>query len=257
MRIYLDLVILLNFLVDYLLILGTNRLAGFSPGYANGAISAAVGGLYAGGCMVPGFSFLAAPFWRLVVLMLMAVIAFGCSRSALRRGAVFALLSMALGGIATSFHTHRFTDLVLCSLVMWLLCRAGFCGSVAQRTYVPVQLKWGDQRICLTAMRDTGNTLRDPLTGEQVLVAGADVGRNLLGLTEQQLREPAQTLASGVIAGMRLIPYHAVGQSGGMLLAVRIHGAKIDGKTENPLVAFAPQVLGNGEMYQMLTGGAI
>ncbi len=78
-----------------------------------------------------------------------------------------------------------------------------------------------DRQMQLIALRDTGNTLRDPLTGEQVLVAGADVGEKLLGLTAQQLRNPVETVAQSTLRGLRLIPYRGVGQPGGMLLAVR------------------------------------
>ena len=109
--------------------------------------------------------------------------------------------------------------------------------------------------MTVIALKDTGNLLRDPLTGEQVLVAGADVGMKLLDLTEEQLRAPLETMASGVISGMRLIPYHAVGQPCGMLLAVRFCDAKIGKNVAQPLVAFAPDRIGQGAMYQMLTGG--
>ena len=257
MTVYLDLVIFLNFLVDLLLILGTNRLSGFPPGYGPGALAAALGALYAAGCMIPGFSFLGNSLWRLVSLSLMALIAFGWNRSALQRGAVFVLLSMALGGIATGFGRGSFPMLVLSALLMWLLCRVSFRGSVGQKEYVPVELGWGEHKISLIALRDTGNTLRDPLTGEQVLVAGADVGMELLGLTEQQLHHPVETLASGVIPGLRLIPYRAVGQPGSMLLAVRFRNVKIGNTYGDPLVAFAPEELGRGEVYRMLTGGAV
>lgn len=257
MTVYLDLVILLNFLVDYLLILGTNRLAGFPPGYGSGGLAAALGGIYAGGCMVPGFAFLGNMFWRIVFLALVAIIAFGCNRSALQRGAVFVLLSMALGGIAVGFGRSSFSALMVSALLMWLLCRFSFRGGVGQREYIPVELNWEGREISVIALKDTGNTLRDPLTGEQVLVAGADVGEKLLGLSEHQLCHPVETLASGIISGMRLIPYRAVGQPGSMLLAVRFRNAKIGNSYEDPLVAFAPEELGRGEVYQMLTGGVV
>ena len=107
------------------------------------------------------------------------------------------------------------------------------------------------------ALKDTGNMLHDPLSGEQVLVAGADVAEKLLGLTVNQLLNPIETLALKPIPGLRLIPYHAVGQTGSMLLAVRIQNAQIGRKKANPLVAFAPEVIARGEMYQMLTGGTV
>ena len=120
-----------------------------------------------------------------------------------------------------------------------------------------MELRWGDKSMSLVALRDTGNTLRDPITGEQVLVAGADVAEKLLGLTGDQLAHPVETMASGVIPGIHLVPYHAVGQPGGLMIAVRFSEAKIGNTYASPLVAFAPEVLARGEMYQVLTGGAI
>ena len=49
MRVYLDLVILLNFLVDYLLLLGTNRISGFPLTPGRTALAAVLGGIYFGG----------------------------------------------------------------------------------------------------------------------------------------------------------------------------------------------------------------
>ena len=68
LEIYLDLVILLNFSVDFLLLMGTNRLSGFplSPGRC--AWAAVLGAVYSGACLLPGFSFLGALLWRMVSL---------------------------------------------------------------------------------------------------------------------------------------------------------------------------------------------
>lgn len=256
MRVYADVVMVLNFMVDFLLLMGTDRLAGFPAAPARAALGAVLGAMYSGMCLIPGFSFLGSWLWRVVFLALIAVIAFGANRSALHRGAVFVLLSMALGGIAMGFGTADLTALVLAAAGLWLLCR--FCaGRVGEQTYVPVTLHYGGKTMKLLALRDTGNTLRDPLTGEQVLVAGADVAEELVGLTQEQLRHPVETLAKGVLPGLRLVPYRAVGQPGGMLLALRFPDSAIGKNQGSPLVAFAPQVLGRGEAYRMLTGGAV
>lgn len=257
MELYIDLVVILNFLVDILLILGTNRLTGYPAGIKRSALAAAIGGIYGGVCLVPGFRFLGNVLWRLVSLTGMAAVAFGWNRSALQRGAVFVLLSMALGGIASGLTKRTFWMLFFSAGMLWLLCRAGFRGDTGSREYVPVELRWGEKCVRLIALRDTGNTLRDPLSGERVLVAGADVAQELLGLTGHQLRHPVETVTAGVLPGLRLIPYRAVGQPGGMLLALRLPGARIGKKPEDPLVAFAPQVLASGEAYRMLTGGSV
>ena len=253
--VYADVVMGLNFLVDFLLLMGTNQLAGFPPSPGRTALAAALGAAYSGLCLLPGFSFLAGWFWRLVFFSLMGAAAFGANRSALRRGVIFLGLSMALGGIALGFGSVDLTMLILAAAGLWLLCRLGMQG-LGEQSYIPVELPWQGRRLKLLALRDTGNTLRDPLTGEQVLVAGADVAEELLGLQSEQLRHPVETLAKGTLPGLRLIPYRAVGQPGGMLLALRFPGAVIGKEKGVPLVAFAPQALGRGEAYRMLTGGA-
>ena len=252
-----DVVAFLNFLVDFLLLIGTNRLSGFPPDYGRSAVAALVGGIYGGMCMLPGFWFLSAVFWRIVMLCLIAVIAFGWNQSTIRRGGVFILLSMALGGIAAGAGRRSITMLLLSAVIMWLLCKIGFQGSVGTKEYIPVRLNWKDKEMNIIALKDTGNTLQDPLTGEQVLVAGADVAMYLLGLTAHQLQHPVETVAMSSIPGMRLIPYRAVGQPGAMMLAVRVQNAQIGKRQFQPLVAFAPERIAKGEMYQMLTGGVV
>lgn len=257
MKVYVDVVAFLNFLVDYLLILGTNRLSGFPPDYGRSAAAAGLGGIYGGACLLPGFSFLSGIFWRVVILCLIAVVAFGLNQSALRRGGVFVLLSMALGGIAVGMGQRNVPVLLLSAFLTWLLCSISFQGHAGSREYIPVKLCWEDRELHVIALKDTGNTLSDPLTGEQVLVAGADVAKKLLDLTAQQLQHPVETLAAAGLPGLRLIPYRAVGQPGAMLLAVRFQNAMIGNRKAQPLVAFAPEVIARGEMYQMLTGGVV
>ena len=257
MTVYLDLVVLLNFIVDFLLLIGTNRLCGFpaKPGRAAGA--AALGGIYAGACMLPGFRFLGNTLWRLVSLGVMAVIAFGWNRSAIRRGVLFVFLSMALGGIALGLGGGGFGVLVASAAGVCLMCLIGFRGRAGGREYVTVKLTYDGKMRSLTALRDTGNTLKDPITGESVLVVGAEIAEDLLGLTGAELLAPIETVGNGRIPGLRLIPYRAVGQPGGMLLAVRMDEVVIGKQKCSGLVAFAPQNLGRGEEYQALAGGVL
>ena len=256
MTIYLDLVIILNFIVDFLLLAGTNRLLGFPGPLWRCALAAAVGALYSGLCLMRGFSFLGNPLWRLISFAGMSVIAFGCSFSAFRRGGVFWILSMALGGIALSFGKGQFLPLVLCAAGLWLLCRMGFGDGMPGSEYLPVTLKREGITVRTTALRDTGNTLRDPITGEQVLVISAALAQQLTGLTPDQLASPLETMAGHSIPGLRLIPYRAVGGAG-MLLALRFDSVTMGTREQSALVAFAPEEIGNGKLYQALAGGVI
>lgn len=256
MQIYLDLVVILNFVVDFLLLLGTNRLSGFPAAARRAAAAAALGALYSGVCMLPRLRFLGGLVWRTVSLAGMAVIAFGWGKSAWKRSGVFVILSMALGGVAVSVGKGNFLSLVLAAVGVWLLCRVAFGGQVGGREYVPVELTHGGKTVSIIALRDSGNTLRDPVTGEPVLVISGDVAQRLTGLTQSQLRSPMDTLMRRPVPGLRLIPYRSVGQSGSMLLAMRFEKVKIGSKEQSAIVAFAPDGLGR-QMYQALTGGVI
>lgn len=254
MVIYADLVMGLNFLVDLLLFLGTNRLAGFPSQGGRLAAASALGAVYSGACLIPGFRFLGNVLWRTVSLAGMGIIAFGWERSAWKRSGVFLLLSMALGGMAVSIRRPHIPALLLAAGGMWLLCRVSFGEGVGSRSYVPLRIRYQGKQVLLTALQDSGNTLRDPLTGEPVIIIGPEAAHRLTGLTAQQLACPLETLASRPLPGLRLIPYQAVGQSGGMLLALRFSDVHIHSRHQSALVAFAPAGLGTGT-YQALTGG--
>ena len=126
MEVYLDLVMALNFLVDFLLLLGTNRLSGFPSQGWRCAGAALLGAVYSGACLMPGFRFLGNLLWRCVSLCLMCLTAFGYDAAAVKRGGIFLLLSMAMGGIALSMGRGDFLSLVLCALICLLLSSVSF-----------------------------------------------------------------------------------------------------------------------------------
>ena len=251
MQIYLDAVVLINFLVDFFLLMGANRLAGYPAGSGRAAIAAGLGGIYSGACLFPGFQFLGSLFWRWVCLGLMGAVAFGIDRSALRRS----VLSMTLAGAALGLGTNTLFALAGGAGMVCVLCITGFCGRMEKRHYVPVVLQWGDRRVALAALYDTGNTLRDPVTGEGVLVAGAGIAEKLIGLSVKQLREPLSTITEH--PGLRLIPYRAVGRENGFLLGMRVDNARIGKRQRSVVVAFAPEGLGSTGEYEALIGGAV
>lgn len=255
MAVYLDLVMILNFLVDFLLLLGTNRLSGFpmQPWRCSGG--ALVGAVYSGACLLPGFRFLGNLLWRCVSFSLIGLMAFGCNAGALKRGGVFLLLSMAMGGIALSVGRGDMISLLFCGLICLLLCMVSFGGQVGGREYVPLKISYEGRDASLLALKDTGNTLKDPVTGEPVLIIAPEAASRLTGLTAEQLRNPLETLMLPPVPGLRLVPYHAVGNAGGFLLAKRFADVKVGEKKQSALVAFASEGLGKGEIYQALTGG--
>lgn len=155
-------------------------------------------------------------------------------------------MSMGRGGIA---------GILSAAGILLVLCVTGFRNRLGTVTYLPVELSYGSIHMHLTALQDTGNTLRDPVTGGQVLVVEAAVAEKLTGLTPAQLRTPVESM--GVIPGLRLIPFRSVGKESGFLLALRLQNVKIGNWRGSTLVAFAPDGFGKEGAYQALTGGTV
>lgn len=244
---------ILNLLVNFFLLIGVSRILSGPVNYLRTVLAAGVGGLYGAVCMVDGFFFLGGFFWRLVSMGLMTGIAFGISRSSLRRGVLFVLLHLALTGATAGLGGGIWTVLAAGATVA-LMGTAAFFERPGR--FVPVELQHGGRRLCLTALRDTGNTLVDPVTGRSVLVVGADVAGELTGLTPRQLRSPVEVMQAAEVPGLRLIPYKTIDRSSGMLLAMRVQEVKIGSWKGSALVAFAPEGLDEKGRYQALTGGA-
>ena len=90
-----------------------------------------------------------------------------------------------------------------------------------------------------------------------MLVVDAAAAYRLLGLEEAALRQPIETISRGIYPGLRLIPYSAVGQTAGMMLGLRVDQLRFNGICVEQIVAFAPQRIGRGEVYEALAGGNV
>lgn len=247
---------LFGFAIDYLLLLSTNRLCGYGSSAGRVFLAACLGGVYGAICLVPGFAFLGSTMWCVIVLFLISWIAFGWGMGILRRGLIFAMLNMALFGIAMGFQSKGVWSVLCAGAVLCLMCRIGFGSKRLGTQFVPVDITYGNKCVHLTALADTGNTLKDPVTGRSVLIIGAQPARELTGLSLEQLRNPVEAITTAMIPGLRLIPYRSIGTNG-FLLGLKIRDVAIDGKKGTTVVAFSSEKLDECEVYQALTGGAV
>ena len=281
--VYIDSLFLLNFVVNYLLLLSAARLAGEIIRRLRLALGAALGALYAAAVFFPGMAFLLHPACKLGAAVLMLLCAFGGSRRLLRLTLVFFGVSAAFGGGIFAiellggrglslkngiFYSAMDLRLILlsaaaCYVVLTLVFRRTAKHGGPSRELVPTVLTIEGRRVALTALVDTGNTLTDPVTNRPVMVAE---GEKLVRLfpegeapNQNELRDPVaamERLSSGGGRGRyRLLPYQAVGVDCGMLLALRLDGVRV-GETDygGILVALSPNRLSDGGGYSALIG---
>ena len=253
MQEYIWFVMLLSGGVDALLLIGAGVLAGSGMDKRRLIPAGLLGGLYAGAAASGPLYFLGNWYWRLIFLILVSAAGFGLNRWALRKGILYIMLRLALDGIGAGVGKGGLWTMGAGGLAMCLICAVTFRGP-GGRSLVPVELSHKGKTVRLTALRDTGNGLKDPITGRGVMVVGPTVARELTGLTAEQLRRPIQVVP--LLPGSRLIPYRTVDNPGGLMLALPIPQVRIGGWKGTCLVAFAPERLGSGE-FEALTGGCI
>lgn len=272
MTVYLDLVFVLNFAVNYLLLRGTAQLGGGLRGKRLLA-GAALGAAYAAAVWLPGCGFLRLSVCKLVCAAGMLTVSFGLRRTTLRLAAVFGELTLALCGAVygvellkhgtlrvrgdalffpVSFASVVLTAGAVCAACRLLLPKLNHAG----KSIVPLTLRIGARSLHLSALRDTGCTLCDPVSGEAVLVAEWRAARALTGLPLQaaEFASPDALALRLRAFSPRLIPYRAVGTGAGMLVALPVQ-ATLGKTTARRLVAFSPTPLSDSGAYEALIGG--
>lgn len=247
MIVYWDLVLLFNFLMDYLLLFCTVRLSGFAVRRLRLTLAALLGAAYAVVQLVFPRSF----FCLLAVLALMGAQAFFGTGRAIKLTLLFGALSCALGGAALflgqlSGSLERlarglvFAELpwgvflaaaALCYLILGIVFRCGARHTGGELAQVTVTYR--GKSASLSLLRDTGNTLTDAQTGTGIPVVSERAVRDLLSADE--------------IALLPSIPYHCVGTQEGFLPVFRCDELRCDGVSlGSRLVALSPNVLGAG-----------
>ena len=257
--VYADSVFALNALVDYLLLLGTARLAGIPLRRGRYLIAALLGGMYAVACFLPGGGFLAQTPVKAAAGIFLALVAFGGEERLFRLTVLLFVVSCAMaggvlgvgllsGGAIPAVNGIFYTDIdarvllvtaTAAYLLLSLVFRAAATHGVAGEL-LDVRLSLGGRSVELTALHDTGNSLRDPLTGGHVLVISPAAAGELLGKEAADLLgtkgDPLIQLSAlrRLLPGVkpRLIPYSAVGTPEGLMLAFRADWARIGGGYE-------------------------
>ena len=234
--VYVDSVFVLNALMDYLLVLCAARLAGIPLRRRRYLLAGLLGGAYAVAVFLPGLGFLSATPVKLAAGILLALAAYGGEAKLLRltlllfavscamAGCVLALGLVAGGGVPMVngvFYTDVDAKVLLTAaaaayLVLTVVFRAA-AGKGVRGELVRAQVCLAGRTTAFTAFCDTGNALRDPVSGAPVLVVSPGrldgaLPREVRSLLDRgALERPAELLEPMMRAApelrFRLIPY--------------------------------------------------
>lgn len=201
---------------------------------------------------------------KAVSLAVMLLIAYGREKGLWRLSLAFLAMCAVYAGAASAViwtaGRASLRALVFALGISLGVCALPFRFSGKRGGKVRLRLVCGDRSVELTALRDTGNRLREPVSGDPALIAEEGV---LLPLLEPEV-QARLTATAGLSAperltilgsGFRLLPYRTL-EGSGLLLAFRPELVYVDG-TICPGIwaALSPGPLRPGDGCAALLGG--
>lgn len=256
--IYLDEILILNLLADYVILLAAVRLSGRGVSRRRILAGAAAGACYS--LAEALFPVLGGAVGKILAGAAMTLLTFGRKRI-LRLGLLLFGTAAAFSGAVTAIASGGKVT-VAAAAAAFLLCfvvyPVVFRGLAAHRIkgeITPVTASIGERKVTFPALVDTGNGLRDPVTGAPVTVVSLKAAAPLFDReTCELLSRPDWLEHIPRIEGrFTLIPFNALG-GGGLLPAVR-PDTMVRGNTPctGELLAIARRGIDEGKGYAALT----
>ncbi len=211
---YLDTLFLLNLTVDYLLLLLTARLSGRFVRRRRLLLGAVVGAFLAVLLFFPRLSWPISLVTKAAACAATVLPAFGKrpGRETLQLMGLFLLLTALLAGLLEALsmtepslsvqngtiYAEISIPVMLISFIALFALSAQVLGkgrAAPARTWREIRAQSPAGETRFRALVDSGNLLRDPLSGRQVIVAESGAAAPLLGLEEEALRHMLDSLS--------------------------------------------------------------
>jgi stage II sporulation protein GA (sporulation sigma-E factor processing peptidase) len=294
MVVYLDLVIMENMVMNYLILQLTARFSGIKASSLRIFIGALIGALYVVPLiMLPGIDFLFTASAKIILALVMIAVTFYPRKivtffktlaiffvsTFIFAGAGFALLyfnksgGIVRNGVFVILGDSNWMQLVLAIVLVGIIVRI-FWEMYQDRTpreklLIPLKISFESRFINLAALVDTGNSLHDPLTNLPVIVVEFKAIKELLPLEIQRIFEEAKENDLGCVTNIiskstwfsrfRLIPFTSLGKENGMLIGFKPDYIEIGESDEKKgvsdvIIGIYNRALSRNENYRALLG---
>ena len=251
-ELYVDVFFLVNFMMDYILLLIVRRMLQCTATHGRICIGAAISSLLT--CVV---MILPIPY-TVVKLILFHVFVNTCMirvglkiksiRSFLKAIIMLYIGSVLLGGIMEVFRQYvRVGSFFLVVAIIGYYFVLGIWKFVSymqrwNQCHCEVELYLGTKKYQIKGLIDTGNGLRDPISGKPVHILDRAIAKRFFG--EEYLKD------------VRYVPYQSIGKKTGVLPAVQFERMCVWKDTqcwvEKPLIAISEETISVGGEYEMI-----
>ncbi|MBQ7383811.1 MAG: sigma-E processing peptidase SpoIIGA [Clostridia bacterium] len=251
--VYVDLLFLINFSMDFLCFFLCAKLLGRKLSLGRAFLSSAIGGIYANAALFISVGKLLSLLIDLLVCAVMCAVAFykrGKVRSLPLYILVYFAISMALGGFMTAIFNllnraelpleqgssdgisvWMFALLAAVSALITLFGGRFFRKKAGQRN-ADIEITYRGKRVKLRGMSDSGNLLREPISGKPCIIA--DIGalepiipRRLTNAARKKDAHALGDIPREDAKNIRIVPIKTAGGEG-ILFALRADTVTLD-----------------------------
>ncbi|EGD46045.1 sigma-E processing peptidase SpoIIGA [Ruminiclostridium papyrosolvens DSM 2782] len=294
MEIYLDVLILENLVINYLILYVTAKFSKYRTSTLRLFLGAIIGALYVGIIIIEpdikvfyttvakillSFFIIAVTFFpRSIMTFIKTLVIFYIS-TFIFAGAALAFLffndqgGFVKNGIVYVFGQSKwslmFFSLVTVGIIIKIFMEVIQSKFTRENLLIPVKITFDNRKIGFPALVDTGNSLKDPLTNNPVMVVEFNALEELLPIEikdifknskEDDLSCVTTTISTSKwFSRFRLIPFSSLGKENGMLIGFKPDFIEIGEEEEkrdvkNVIVGIYNKSLSRNEKYKALLG---
>jgi len=292
MTVYLDVVLIENLCMNYIILFATGYILKIKQNHIREIISALLGAVYAIVAYMEILEMYSTIIMKIILSISMVYIAYKPKniKKLAKELIIFYLTSFVFGGCAFALlyfirpqdilmkdgvyiGTYPIKIALLGSIVGFTLTVIAFKVVKAKLTkrdmYCNIEIYINGKNIKTTAMIDTGNMLRDPITRIPVIVVERDI---LYGIIPNTILNNLKQIIGGdvlenfyeqenleYISKFRVIPFSSIGKENGMLLGIKADKLLIEineneENIENVIIGIYDKKLSKKGTYSALLG---
>ena len=253
MTIYIDIIIVENLIMNYIILYATGLISKSKISYSRIFLASSIGSIYAIMEYISRLNIYSNIFVKIILSIVIIYIAFYPQnvKSLLKKLVLFYLTTFTFGGVATYLIYVLKPQNIIIKNGMYVgtyVLKVIFIGAIVGTVILiiafkfaknkitkkdmicKVKIKLNGKEIVLDTMVDTGNMLKEPLTGNPVVVVEKTslydlMPKEILNKTELILGgdfgKIPENIKNEYISRLKIIPFSSLGKQNGMLIGIK------------------------------------
>ena len=289
--IYIDIIILENIIMNYIILYATGLIAKSKISYLRIFLSSLLGAIYAISQYISKLNIYSNSIIRLILSILMIYIAFNPQniKTMFKELIIFYLTTFTFGGVATYLiyvlkpqdiiikngmyvGTYAlkviFIGAILGTIILVIAFRITKNKISKKDMFCKIKIKLNGKEKILNAIVDTGNMLKEPLTGNPVVVIEKTslydlMPKEILNNTESILGGDFEKIPDDItkeyISRLKIIPFSSLGKQNGMIVGIKpekitVINEEVEEEKDNAIIGIYNKSLTKRGEYNALIG---